>query len=73
MPTCPDPRSETVDQQSFDAYRADETTRVAPSQPLFPAILAGLGAALVGGIAWTVIMAVTGYEIGYAAWGSEAW
>lgn len=38
------------------------------SHPLLPAILSGLGAAVVGGIAWTVIMAVTGYEIGFAAW-----
>ena len=37
-------------------------------ESLVPAILAGLGAALVGGIAWTVIMAFTGYELGIAAW-----
>ena len=36
--------------------------------PLLPPILAGFGAALIGGIAWTVIMALTGYEIGFAAW-----
>ncbi len=36
--------------------------------PLLPALLAGLGAALVGGAVWTGIMALTGYEVGYAAW-----
>lgn len=44
--------------------------RLTPSEraPLLPAILAGLGAAVVGGVVWTIIMAVTGYEIGFAAW-----
>jgi hypothetical protein len=57
-----------VDQQSFDTYRPVETAPAAPPQSLFPAILAGLGAALVGGIGWTVLTAMTGYEVGYAAW-----
>ena len=57
-----------MDQESFDTYRAAETARVAPSQALLPAMLAGLGAALVGGIGWTVLTAMTGYEVGYAAW-----
>ena len=57
-----------MDQGSFDTYRAAETARVAPSQALFPAMLVGLGAALVGGIGWTVLTAMTGYEVGYAAW-----
>ncbi len=57
-----------MDQQSFDTHRATETATVAPNQSLLPAILAGLGAALVGGIAWTVLTAMTGYEVGYAAW-----
>ena len=30
-------------------------------------MLAGLGAALIGGVGWTVLTAMTGYEIGYAA------
>ena len=47
----------------------EERLGTAPvTAPLLPAVLAGLGAALVGGIAWTVIMAMTGYEIGFAAW-----
>ena len=57
-----------MNQESFDSYRTVEAAPVAPSQSLIPAILAGLGAALIGGIGWTVITAVTGYEIGYAAW-----
>ena len=57
-----------MEQESFDTYRAAETARVAPSQSLLPAILAGLGAALVGGLGWTVLTAMTGYEVGYAAW-----
>lgn len=56
-----------MEQESFDTYRAAETARVAPSQSLLPAILAGLGAALVGGLGWTVLTAMTGYEVGYAA------
>ena len=57
-----------MDQESLETYRAVETTPVAPSQSIFPAMLAGLGAALIGGIGWTMITAVTGYEVGYAAW-----
>ena len=34
-----------------------------------PAILAGLAAAAVGGIAWGLIVKWTDYEIGFAAWG----
>ena len=64
-----------MDQKSFDSYRTPddshrtlETATAAPSQSLLPAMLAGLGAALVGGIGWTVLTAITGYEVGYAAW-----
>ena len=56
------------DRNSFDTYRVAETSTAAPSQSLLPAMLAGLGAALIGGIGWTVLTAMTGYEIGYAAW-----
>lgn len=49
-----------------------ENERLSPTdvavESLLPAAFAGLGAALVGGLAWTVLMAVTGYEIGYASW-----
>lgn len=35
---------------------------------LMPAILAGLGAALIGAIIWTAVVGFTGYEVGYIAW-----
>ena len=34
-----------------------------------PAILAGLAAAVAGGVAWGLIVKWTDYEIGFAAWG----
>lgn len=37
-------------------------------EPLAPAIVVGFAAAVLGGAVWTLIMAVTGYEVGYAAW-----
>ncbi len=40
-----------------------------PSSSLLPAIAAGLVAALVGGIAWGLIVKISDYEIGVAAWG----
>lgn len=61
-------RRSTVEQESFNTYQVAEPAQVTPPQTLFPALLAGLGAALVGGIGWTVITAMTGYEVGYAAW-----
>ena len=57
-----------MDQESVETYQAVETAPAASSQSLLPAMLAGLGAALIGGIGWTVITAMTGYEVGYAAW-----
>jgi len=33
-----------------------------------PAVLAGLGAAVIGAIIWTAIVGFTGYEVGYVAW-----
>ena len=54
-----------MDQKLFDTYRAAETATV--SRSLLPAILAGLGAALIGGIRWTGLTVMTGYEVGYAA------
>ncbi len=57
-----------MDQESFEPYQMAESRSGAPSQSLIPAMLAGLGAALVGGIGWTALTAMTGYEVGYAAW-----
>jgi signal peptidase I len=43
---------------------------VAPPRPSVAlALLAGLAAALVGGIAWGLLVKWTGYEVGIAAWG----
>ena len=39
------------------------------SGTVLTATLAGLGAAVVGGVAWGLIVKWTGYEIGFAAWG----
>jgi len=39
------------------------------SGTVLTATLAGLGAAVVGGIAWGLIVKWTDYEIGFAAWG----
>ena len=51
-----------------ESYHPNRRLSGAEEPPLLPALFAGLGAALVGGIAWTAIMAVSGYEIGFAAW-----
>jgi len=39
------------------------------SGAVLTAALAGLGAAIVGGVAWGLIVRWTDYEIGFAAWG----
>lgn len=39
------------------------------SGAVLTAALAGLGAAVVAGVAWGLIVKWTGYEIGFAAWG----
>ena len=40
-----------------------------PSPSLLPAVAAGLVAAIVGGIAWGLIVKVSDYEVGIVAWG----
>ena len=40
-----------------------------PSSSLLPAVAAGLVAAIVGGIAWGVIVKLSDYEVGIVAWG----
>ena len=45
----------------------DQQTK--PPASLVPAVAAGLGAALVGGAAWGLIVKITGYEVGVIAWG----
>ena len=40
-----------------------------PSSSLLPAVAAGLVAAIVGGIAWGLIVKISDYEVGIVAWG----
>jgi steroid 5-alpha reductase family enzyme len=40
-----------------------------PSGSLFPAIAAGLVAAIVGGVLWGLIVKISDYEVGIVAWG----
>jgi hypothetical protein len=40
-----------------------------PAGVYVPAMLAGVGAAVAGGVAWGLIVKWTDYEIGFAAWG----
>lgn len=54
-----DPTHHEIDPR--DAFEPDDRT------PL--ALAAGLAAAVVAGVAWALLVRVTGYEIGYAAWG----
>ena len=39
---------------------------------VFPALIAGIVAALAGGAIWAAIVAVTNYEVGWVAWGVGA-
>ena len=60
--------------ESDDRYAFPESTEAPspvrePSTSLLPALAAGLVAALVGGIAWGLIVKLSDYEIGIAAWG----
>ena len=59
-----------------DRYRVDGMTEhpppapiTEPSSSLLPAVAAGLVAALVGGVAWGIIVKTSDYEVGIAAWG----
>jgi hypothetical protein len=40
-----------------------------PSGSLLPALAAGLGAAIVGGVVWGLIVKISDYEVGIVAWG----
>jgi hypothetical protein len=52
------------DRSSDTAPRYETET----DEPLGIAIAAGVLAAVFGGIIWTLIIALTGYEVGYVAW-----
>lgn len=43
-----------------------------PRVPSRPAVVAGLVAGVVGGFVWALIVAYTGYEVGWVAWGVGA-
>lgn len=57
-----------VDTVYPEVMRAAEAELFEP-RALVPAVLAGLAAAIVGGIVWALIVVKTGYEIGFAAVG----
>jgi hypothetical protein len=59
-----------------DRYRVAEMTdqpspvpSTEPSSSLLPAVAAGLVAAIVGGVAWGLIVKLSDYEVGIVAWG----
>jgi hypothetical protein len=57
------------DRYSFPAGGDPPSPVTEPSNSLLPAIAAGLGAAIVGGIVWGFIVKITDYEVGILAWG----
>lgn len=54
----------------MDDYQTDPIfdASTEPAGPILPAVFAGFGAAVVGGIVWAIIVGLTNYEIGFAAW-----
>jgi hypothetical protein len=65
-----DPReaSDFVAERYGDVKAAVEAQRWTPSA-FGVVVLAGLGAAILAGIAWAWLVRTTGYEIGFVAWG----
>lgn len=66
--TDPTEARQVVDTVYPEVMRAAEAELFEP-RTLVPAVLAGLAAAIVGGIVWALIVVQTGYEIGFAAVG----
>lgn len=66
--TDPTEARRVVDTVYPEVMRAAEAELFEP-RALVPAVLAGLAAAIVGGIVWALIVVQTGYEIGFAAVG----
>ena len=60
---------EQEDRYSFPAGGDPPSPLTEPSSSLLPALAAGLGAAIVGGIVWGLIVKITDYEVGILAWG----
>ena len=67
----PSEARDIVDAVYPEVMRAAEAELLEP-RALVPAILAGIAAAVVGGIVWALIVVKTGYEIGFAAVGIGA-
>ena len=61
--------SEREDRYAFPVATDPPSPLTEPASSLFPAIAAGLVAALVGGIVWGLIVKISDYEVGFVAWG----
>jgi len=57
------------DRYSFPAGGDPPSPVTEPSGSLFLAVAAGLGAAIVGGVVWGLIVKISDYEVGIVAWG----
>ena len=61
--------TESDDRYAFSEATDPPSPLKVPSSSLLPALAAGLVAALVGGIAWGLIVKISNYEVGFVAWG----
>ena len=57
------------DRYSFPEGGDPPSPLTEPSGSLLPAIAVGLGAAIVGGVVWGLIVKISDYEVGIVAWG----
>ena len=57
------------DRYSFPAGGDPPSPLTEPSGSLLPAVAAALGAAIVGGVVWGLIVKISDYEVGIVAWG----
>lgn len=58
-----------VDRMYFQLKKTVREEKKYSGEVLFPALLGGLIAAVIGGAVWGGIAIWTGYEVGYVAWG----
>ena len=63
---------EHEDRYSFPQGGDPPSPVTEPSGSLFPAVVAGLVAAIVGGVVWGLIVKISDYEVGIVAWGSAS-
>jgi hypothetical protein len=61
--------SETEDRYAFPEQVEPPSPVTEPSGSLLPAVAVGLVAAIVGGLAWGLIVKISDYEVGIVAWG----